>query len=93
MVPAANPAGLPPQARLRAARAAEPAGRGRRGASVEYGAVARKKRGGAHERTIREFRLGARGIELGEPLREFQGVLTGVPSYYGDGGPLISADA
>lgn len=38
-----------------------------------------KKRGGAHERTIREFRMTAEGIELGEPLREFRGVLTGVP--------------
>jgi len=37
-----------------------------------------KKRGGAHERTIREFRLG-RGIEIGPPLREFRGVFTGVP--------------
>jgi circadian clock protein KaiC len=38
-----------------------------------------KKRGGAHERTIREFRLGADGIAVGEPLRSFRGVLTGVP--------------
>ena len=51
-----------------------------------------KKRGGAHERTIREFRLGARGIELGEPLSDFQGVLTGVPTYYGDTAPLIKRD-
>ena len=41
-----------------------------------------KKRGGAHERTIREFRIG-RGIEIGEPLRDFQGVLTGVPVFQG----------
>ena len=27
-----------------------------------------KKRGGEHERTIREFRLGRGGIQLGEPL-------------------------
>ncbi|HEX2825460.1 MAG TPA: ATPase domain-containing protein [Burkholderiales bacterium] len=40
-----------------------------------------KKRGGAHERTIREFRLTAGGIEVGEPLRQFRGVLTGVPVY------------
>ena len=39
-----------------------------------------KKRTGAHERTIREMRLSSHGIEVGEPLREFQGVLTGVPS-------------
>src|SRR6187402_604609 len=40
-----------------------------------------KKRSGDHERTIREMRVGKKGIELGEPLRELQGVLTGVPSF------------
>ena len=40
-----------------------------------------KKRGGAHERTIREFRLTTEGITVGQPLREFRGVLTGVPIY------------
>jgi len=39
-----------------------------------------KKRGGAHERTIREMRLTSKGIAIGEPLKEFRGVLTGVPS-------------
>lgn len=38
-----------------------------------------KKRTGAHERTIRPFKLGPDGFEIGEPLREFRGVLTGVP--------------
>jgi circadian clock protein KaiC len=38
-----------------------------------------KKRGGSHERTIREFSLGASGIVVGRPLEEFRGVLTGVP--------------
>ena len=38
-----------------------------------------KKRGGRHERTIREFRLEPGGIRVGEALREFRGVLTGVP--------------
>src|SRR5689334_22774372 len=32
-----------------------------------------KKRTGAHEDTIREFRIDSRGITIGEPLREFQG--------------------
>jgi len=40
-----------------------------------------KKRGGGHERTIREFRLKSGGIFVGEPLREFRGILTGVPVY------------
>jgi circadian clock protein KaiC len=38
-----------------------------------------KKRTGAHERTIRELRISSTGIEIGEPLRNFRGVLTGVP--------------
>ena len=38
-----------------------------------------KKRGGQHERTIREFLLQPGGIHVGEPLRQFRGVLTGIP--------------
>jgi len=38
-----------------------------------------KKRTGAHEDTIREYRIDGRGITLGEPLMGFQGVLRGVP--------------
>lgn len=40
-----------------------------------------KKRMGAHEDTIREFRLTSAGLQLGEPLTEFRGVLTGTPVY------------
>jgi circadian clock protein KaiC len=45
-----------------------------------------KKRGSAHERTIREFRLGPGRITVGPPLRDFRGVLTGVPVYVGSNG-------
>ena len=38
-----------------------------------------KKRGGHHERTIREFRTTDGRIRVGEALREFRGILTGVP--------------
>ncbi|KGQ18210.1 Circadian clock protein KaiC [Lysobacter dokdonensis DS-58] len=38
-----------------------------------------KQRTGEHERTIRPFRMSSRGFEIGEPLRELRGVLTGVP--------------
>ena len=48
-----------------------------------------KKRSGDHERTIRECRVGRGGLHVGEPLHEFQGVLTGVPHYVGDKGPLM----
>jgi circadian clock protein KaiC len=50
-----------------------------------------KKRSGNHERTIREFRVGHGGLQVGPPLQEFQGVLTGVPQYVGDIGPLMQA--
>ena len=38
-----------------------------------------KKRTGAHEDTIREYRIDSRGLTLGEPLMGFHGVLSGVP--------------
>ena len=40
-----------------------------------------KKRGSRHERTLREFRLDEGRITVGAALREFRGVLTGVPTY------------
>jgi circadian clock protein KaiC len=49
-----------------------------------------KKRSGEHERTIRECRVQKGGMRVGEALHEFQGVLTGVPSYTGSAGPLMS---
>jgi circadian clock protein KaiC len=48
-----------------------------------------KRRAGGHEATIREFSIGASGIRVGAPLREFRGVLTGVPVYEG---PPITPD-
>jgi circadian clock protein KaiC len=42
-----------------------------------------KKRGGQHERSIREFALGPGGIRVGRALSEFRGVLTGIPIYEG----------
>ena len=64
----------------------EALGRVRRAISVV------KKRTGPHEDTIREFRIGGRGLTLGEPLVEFQGVLRGVPTLVGDGGGLLRDD-
>jgi circadian clock protein KaiC len=46
-----------------------------------------KKRGSRHERTIREFRLDGGRIEVGEALRDFRGILTGVPVYDKASGP------
>ena len=48
-----------------------------------------KKRTGKHERTIREFQISTGGIKLGQPLTDFRGVLTGVPTYDGSRGDLM----
>ena len=48
-----------------------------------------KKRAGAHEKTIREFTIDGRGLHLGEPLTNFQGVLRGVPNFVGQGSGLM----
>jgi circadian clock protein KaiC len=43
-----------------------------------------KKRSGHHEKTIREFKLETgKGIRIGAPLKEFHGILTGVPQFRG----------
>jgi circadian clock protein KaiC len=39
-----------------------------------------KKRSGRHERSIRDIEVGMGGIKVGPPLKNMQGVLTGVPS-------------
>jgi circadian clock protein KaiC len=63
----------------------EAVGRVRRAISVI------KKRAGSHEDTIREFKIGSNGINVGPPLEEFQGVLRGVPTYVGKGAPLMGS--
>jgi circadian clock protein KaiC len=50
-----------------------------------------KKRTGSHEDTIREYRIGASGLTLGEPLSGFQGILRGVPIFLGDRQPLLQS--
>lgn len=49
-----------------------------------------KKRGSKHERTLREFRLDGGRIIVGDALRQFRGILTGVPTY--DIDPLGAAN-
>lgn len=61
----------------------EALGRVRRAISVM------KKRTSSHEDMIREYRITAKGMILGDPLEEFQGVLRGVPTYIGKGRPLM----
>ena len=45
-----------------------------------------KKRTSDFERTLREFEMGEHGITVGEPLRNLQGVLSGMPSIVEEGG-------
>jgi circadian clock protein KaiC len=40
-----------------------------------------KRRTGSHERAIRELKIDSRGVHVGEALRQFRGVMTGVPQY------------
>lgn len=42
-----------------------------------------KRRSGPHEHAVRELRINADGLVIGEPLRDFQGILTGVPNFIG----------
>ena len=48
-----------------------------------------KKRYGSHEKTIRELQITAKGLVVGQPLTEFQGVLTGEPKFLGERQKLI----
>lgn len=52
-----------------------------------------KKRTGRHEDTIREFRITERGLGLGDPLTDFQGILLGVPTFVGSSRPLMPVPA
>jgi circadian clock protein KaiC len=49
-----------------------------------------KKRSGRHELTIREFVVTEQGLEIGEPLEEFHGLLTGVPTFIGKASGLMA---
>jgi circadian clock protein KaiC len=53
------------------------------GGEVKQALSVIKKRKSSHERTIREMRFTRSGIRIGRPLREFQGILTGVPVFTG----------
>jgi circadian clock protein KaiC len=48
-------------------------------ASVRRAISVLKKRSGAHEATIRELRFSSEGVQIGEPLAGFKGILSGLP--------------
>jgi circadian clock protein KaiC len=49
-----------------------------------------KKRAGGHERSIREYQIGDKGLEVGPPLERFQGVMRGVPEFVGQESGLMT---
>lgn len=51
-----------------------------------------KKRTGYYEETIREYRITPTGVTVGPPLDQFNGVLTGVPTFVGEGALMSSKD-
>lgn len=63
------------------------------GGEVRKAVSAIKKRYGPHEKTIREMRMGTDGVRVGPPLREFQGVLKGVPTFFGGVHDMLAAHA
>lgn len=40
-----------------------------------------KKRSSMHETAIREFGMASSGLRVGEPLKQYRGVMTGIPTY------------
>jgi circadian clock protein KaiC len=38
-----------------------------------------KKRSGDHEKAIREFSMTSSGLQVGPPLKQFRGILSGIP--------------
>jgi circadian clock protein KaiC len=42
-----------------------------------------KNRLSAHETSIREFEITDKGLEIGPPLRQFEGILSGIPKFLG----------
>ena len=48
-------------------------------AAVRHAISIVKKRSGGHENTIRELRFGSKGLQVGEPLTGFKGILSGLP--------------
>jgi circadian clock protein KaiC len=52
-----------------------------------------KNRGGKHEDSIREFKIDSSGVRVGEPLVDFQGVMTGTPLYKGTARGLMEERA
>jgi circadian clock protein KaiC len=51
-----------------------------------------KKRHGPHEKTIREMQITPKGVQVGQPLTNFSGVISGRPHYEGEARQLFGSD-
>lgn len=51
-----------------------------------------KKRTGLHQRSLRQLKITANGIRVGEPLADFRGIMTGTPEYEGETKLLARTD-
>jgi circadian clock protein KaiC len=49
-----------------------------------------KNRLSAHETSIREFEITDKGLEIGPPLRQFEGILSGIPRFVGETQDLMN---
>jgi circadian clock protein KaiC len=52
--------------------------------SLEKAISVIKKRTGDHEKTIRAYTFGPQGVKVGPVLKDFQGILTGVPKHFSE---------
>lgn len=57
--------------------------------SLKKAVAVLKKRTGPHETTIRELRIDPAGVSVGEPLIQFQGIMTGVPVFTGHADEIL----
>lgn len=51
-----------------------------------------KNRLSAHETSIREFEITDKGLGIGAPLRQFEGILSGIPRFIGEPEDLMNFD-
>lgn len=49
-----------------------------------------KNRLSAHETSIRELEITDKAVEIGTPLRQFEGILSGIPKFVGEADALLN---
>lgn len=60
------------------------------GGEVRQSIAVIKKRSGPHEKTLREYKVETgRGLRIGKPLKEFDGVLSGLPVFRGTSSQMM----